>query len=49
MKFALEDLRTRGIKRAIVNPVTDLRVAKMWRRIGFREVAVQMVYDFEGN
>lgn len=49
VKFALAELRSRGVKRVTVSPITDLRVAKIWRRMGFREVAVQMVYDFEGN
>jgi GNAT superfamily N-acetyltransferase len=49
VKFALEELRSRGVKRVTVNPVTDLRVAKVWRRMGFREVAVTMTYEFEEN
>jgi GNAT superfamily N-acetyltransferase len=49
VKHALEELRSRGVRRVIVNPVTDLRVAKIWRRMGFREVAVQMTYEFKGN
>lgn len=49
VKHALAELRSRGVKRVIVNPVTDLRVAKIWRRMGFRDVAVRMTYDFEEN
>lgn len=49
VKFALEELRTRNVKRVDVNPVTDLRVAKIWRRMGFRDVAVRMSYEFKEN
>lgn len=49
VKFALEELRNRKVKRVVVSPVTDLRVAKIWRRMGFREVAVRMTYEFEEN
>lgn len=49
VRFALEELRTRKVKRVLVSPVTDLRVAKIWRRMGFREVAVQMSYEFKEN
>lgn len=47
VKFGLEELRKRGVKRLIVNAVTDLRVAKIWARMGFKELAVQMVYHFQ--
>jgi len=49
VKHALEELRACGVKRVTITPVTDLRVAKIWRRMGFRDVAVQMTYDFEEN
>lgn len=49
VKHALADLKSRGVKRVTVNPVTDLRVAKIWRRMGFKDVAVRMVYEFEEN
>jgi len=49
VKHALEELRSRGVRRVTVNPVTDLRVAKIWRRMGFRDVAVRMTYDFKEN
>lgn len=48
-RFILDDLKKRGVKYAIVDAVTDLRVAKVWKRMGFRERAIQMVYDFEEN
>ena len=46
VQFVLEDLRRRGVKRALVSAVTDLRVAKLWSRMGFKELATQMVYNF---
>lgn len=49
VKHALADLRLRGVRRVTVNPVTDLRVAKIWRRMGFRDVAVRMAFEFEEN
>lgn len=49
VKHALADLRARGVRRVNVNPVTDLRVAKIWQRMGFREVAVRMTFEFEEN
>lgn len=49
VKFALADLEARGVKRVHITPVTDLRVGKIWKRMGFKEVATQMMYVFEGN
>jgi ribosomal protein S18 acetylase RimI-like enzyme len=46
VQFALEELRRRGVKRVMVAAMTDLRVAKMWRRMGFKELATQMIYRF---
>lgn len=45
-KTILADLKRRGVVRLIVTAVTDLRVAKLWKRMGFREVGVEMVYNF---
>jgi GNAT superfamily N-acetyltransferase len=45
-KFGLEELKQRGIKRFSVSAVTDLRVAKLWKRMGFKEIATQMMYTF---
>ena len=45
-KFGLEELKRRGVKRFSVAALTDLRVAKLWKRMGFKEVATQMVYTF---
>lgn len=44
--YVLEDLKRRGVKRLLVNAMTDLRVAKMWARMGFKEAATQMIYTF---
>jgi len=46
VQHILEDLRARGVKRVIVSAMTDLRVAKLWNRMGFKEVATQMIYKF---
>lgn len=49
VKHILSDLRNRGVKRVLITPVTDLRVAKIWRRMGFKDAATLMTYTFEGN
>lgn len=49
VKAILEDLKQRGVKRVNISPVTDLRVGKIWERMGFRPVAQQMTYVFEDN
>lgn len=49
VKHILADLRNRGVKRVLISPVTDLRVAKIWRRMGFKDAASLMTYTFEGN
>jgi len=46
VKHVLEDLRGRGVRRATVQALTDLRVAKLWRRMGFKEAATTMTYTF---
>lgn len=46
VQFALEDLKSRGVKRLTVSAMTDLRVAKLWGRMGFKEAATQMIYEF---
>ena len=46
VKFVLEELKTRGVKRLNVSAKTDLRVAKLWGRMGFKEAATQMTYEF---
>jgi predicted acetyltransferase len=46
VKFILADLATLGVKRVLITPVTDLRVGKIWARMGFREISTVMIYDF---
>jgi ribosomal protein S18 acetylase RimI-like enzyme len=46
MKFALEELKRRGVKRFLASAMTDLRATKMWQRMGFKELATQMIYRF---
>jgi len=47
-KFILADLRSRSVRRVLVSAVTDLRVAKIWERMGFKHAAHAMIYTFEG-
>lgn len=49
VQFGLEQLRQRGVKRLHVQALTDLRVEKLWRRMGFKPVATSMVYQFDGG
>ena len=44
VKAIINDLRPRGVKRILITPVTDLRVAKIWERVGFKPVSSLMVY-----
>ncbi|MPZ36693.1 MAG: hypothetical protein GEU95_01300 [Rhizobiales bacterium] len=44
--FILADLKRRGVKRLHVEALTDLRVAKLWQRMGFKHVAHSMTYTF---
>lgn len=46
VKVILEELKERGVKRVNVSAMTDLRVAKLWKRMGFKESATQMMYTF---
>ena len=46
VKVILEELKERGVKRVLVSAMTDLRVAKLWARMGFKEAATQMIYTF---
>jgi len=45
-QFGLQEMKRRGAKQLQVLALTDLRVAKLWKRMGFKEVGVQMVYTF---
>jgi len=46
VKYCLADLKARGMKYLDVTAMTDLRVAKIWKRMGFKELAVKMRYTF---
>jgi GNAT superfamily N-acetyltransferase len=46
VRFILDDLKRLGVKRVMITPVTDLRVGKIWQRMGFRPVAQVMTYTF---
>jgi len=46
VKHILDDLRDRGVKSVTISPVTDLRVGKIWKRMGFKPVAELMTYTF---
>lgn len=48
VKHILDDLQKRGVKRVSVMALTDLRVAKIWRRMGFRDTAEMLTYTFRG-
>lgn len=46
VKVVLNTLKEMGVQRVNVTAMTDLRVAKLWKRMGFKETAVQMTYTF---
>lgn len=46
IRFILDDLRRRGVKRFQITPVTDLRVGKICKRMGFEDMASVMSYSF---
>lgn len=46
VKFILKFLEERGVRRVMITPVTDLRVAKIWERMGFRPTAQLLTYTF---
>jgi GNAT superfamily N-acetyltransferase len=46
-KFILADLAQRGVKHLHVTAMTDLRVEKLWKRMGFKPVATAMIYEFK--
>lgn len=48
-KYILVELEKRGVKRVTISPVTDLRVGKIWERMGFKPVAQIMTYNFEAE
>lgn len=44
--FILENVKMRGVKRASVTSSTDMRVGKIWKRMGFKHAAEVMVFVF---
>ncbi len=46
VQFVLGDLKRRGVRRVSVSALTDLRVAKIWRRMGFKDTAHLMTFTF---
>lgn len=46
VEFGLDDLRSRGVKRLLVSAMTDLKVAKLWASMGFKNAAECMIYEF---
>ena len=46
VKFILGHLKSLGVKRVTISAVADLRVAKIWKRMGFRHVAEMMTFTF---
>ena len=46
VRAVLDELKRRNVKRLLVSAMTDLRVAKLWNRMGFKEAATQMIYTF---
>ena len=46
-KFILADLKSRGVQSLTVTAMTDLRVEKLWKRMGFKPMATTMKYEFE--
>lgn len=47
VKTVLDYLQSIGVRRVNITPVTDLRVGKIWRRMGFKPMAELMTYTFE--
>lgn len=46
VQFGLEEIRRRGATRLSVSALTSNRVVPLWKRMGFKEVATQMMYTF---
>lgn len=47
VRHVLSHLRSIGCRRASITPVTDLRVGKIWQKMGFVPVAQLMVWNFD--
>ncbi len=46
MRAALDRLKAGGAKHAFVTAATDPRAAILWKRMGFKETAIQLTYTF---
>jgi GNAT superfamily N-acetyltransferase len=46
IKRIILELKERGIRNFYASPVTDLRVGKLFKRMGFKPLAQQMIYHF---
>ena len=49
IKFGLNEMKTRGVKRYYASAVTDLRTAKLWERMGFKPYSISMLFNFAGE
>jgi len=49
VRFILDDLAKRSVNKVFIDAVTDLRVAKIWRRMGFKDYATRMVMHLGEN
>lgn len=49
VRYGLAELAKAGARRLTVTAMTDCRVEKLWQRMGFKPVATQMIYEFEGR
>lgn len=45
-QYGLSQLRALNVIRLNVSAVTDTRATNLWKRLGFKPVAVEMVYQF---
>ena len=46
MRHILADMKARGCRRGHVMAATDPRVVKLWKRLGFKEAGMAMIYVF---
>lgn len=46
VQHILAHLKSIGCKRVTITPVTDLRVGKIWQRMGFKPVCELMMFTF---
>jgi len=47
VKFILEDMYQRGVRRGYLDAATDPRAAKQWERMGFRPYSTRMVIHID--